>query len=394
MADLTNVERGRMRILFITGEYPPQSGGVGDYTQRLGQTLANAGHEILVLTIVQQRWRILRVSPEGDQALSSDRGMASWRLIGLGSLIRHIRRLQPDWCHIQYQTGAYGMHIGVNVLPTILRHSNIATAITYHDLLPPYLFPKAGMVREWVTLLPARTATAVIVTNPEDEAKLRTSGLQPHLIPIGANIEPVLPPDYDRTAWRSELGVTGDKALIGYFGLLSPSKGIDLLIDVVIDHPQWHLLIIGGTATSATDRAFAEQVYRRLSIPALRDRVIVTGHVTAGQVSAHLSACDLVVLPFRDGASLRRGSLLAALAHGCAVITTPPASSTTAAALTGVVQFAAARPDALTTAITTLLKNPIARTRLSEAARTAARRFDWQAIGAAHIELYQSYMKC
>ncbi len=383
-----------MRILFITGEYPPQPGGVGDYTQRLGQTLANAGHEILVLTIAQQRWRIVSVSSTGEQVFASSPGMASWGLIGVGALIRHIRRLRPDWCHIQYQTGAYGMRIGVNVLPITLRYGNIATAITYHDLLPPYLFPKAGMVREWVTLLPARTATAVIVTNPEDEARLRTSGIQPHLIPIGANIEPVLPPDYDRTVWRSELGITGDKALIGYFGLLSPSKGIDLLIDVVIDHPQWHLLIIGGTATSATDRAFAEQVYRRLSIPALRDRVIVTGHVATGQVSAYLSACDVVVLPFRDGASLRRGSLLAALAHGCAVVTTPPASSTTAAALTGVVQFAAARPEALTAAITSLLSNPTARARLSEAARAAARRFDWQTISAAHIELYQSFMQC
>ncbi len=379
-----------MRILFITGEYPPQPGGVGDYTQRLAQTLALAGYEVVTLTAAQGRWRLWQATSSGDKALPTPRNGASWRLLAAVRLAKIVRRFRPTWCHIQYQTGAYNLQIGVNMLPLLLRRTGIATAITYHDLLPPYLFPKAGPVRNWVTLLPARSATAVVATNPEDEATLRAAGVQPRLIPIGANIEPSLPPDYHRDAWRTHLGVTANEALIGYFGLLSPGKGIDLLIDVVADQPHWHLLIIGGGATSPTDRAYAESVQQRLTTTGLHHRVIVTGHVTAPQVSAYLSACDVIALPFRDGASLRRGSLLAALAHGCVIVTTPPASAATAAALTGAVQFAAAQPDALTTAIGGLLANPVARTRLSEAARTVARRFDWQLIAAAHSEMYQT----
>lgn len=382
-----------MRILFITGEYPPQPGGVGDYTQRLAQTLASAGIEAITLTARYGRWQLWRATPNGDEALVAPGGRASWRLVAAGRLARLVSRIRPDWCHIQYQTGAYQLQVGVNVLPLLLRRTGVASAITYHDLLPPYLFPKAGPVRKWVTLLPARAATAVIATNPEDEATLRNAGLQPRLIPIGANIEPALPPDYHRAAWRARLGVAAGEALIGYFGLLSPGKGVDMLIDLVAGQPHWRLLIIGGAATAPTDRAYAAAVQQRLATTGLRDRVIVTGHAAAEQVSAYLGACDVVALPFRDGASLRRGSLLVALAHGCAIVTTPPASPATAAALTGAVQFASAQPDAFATAISALLENPTTRMRLSEAARTVARRFDWQAIAAAHHEMYQTVVR-
>ena len=37
-------------ILFITGEYPPQTGGVGAYTQRLAEALADLGWQASVLT--------------------------------------------------------------------------------------------------------------------------------------------------------------------------------------------------------------------------------------------------------------------------------------------------------------------------------------------------------
>ncbi|WP_298820609.1 glycosyltransferase [Chloroflexus sp.] len=378
-----------MRILFITGEYPPQPGGIGDYTQRLAQALTHAGHEALILTAAQRRWQLWRSTGAGDEALVAPGGRAGWDVTTALRLARLIHRIQPDWCHIQYQTGAYGMQIGINFLPLLLRRARIATAITYHDLLPPYLFPKAGIVRDWVTLLPARTASAVIATNPEDEMVLRSAGLQPRFIPIGANIEPMLPPNFDRATWRSRLGVAADEALIGYFGLLSPGKGVDVLLDLVATHPGWRLLIIGGAATAPTDRAYAATVQQRIAT-ALGDRVIITGHIAPDQVSAHLSACDIVALPFRDGASLRRGSLLAALAHGCVVVTTPPTSAATAASLAEAVQFATAQPEAIATAIETLLANPTSRARLGAAARAVAHRFNWTAIAAAHLDLYRA----
>ena len=41
-----------MRIGLITGEYPPQQGGVGDFTRELARALIAAGHEAQVITSV------------------------------------------------------------------------------------------------------------------------------------------------------------------------------------------------------------------------------------------------------------------------------------------------------------------------------------------------------
>ena len=41
-----------MKIGLITGEYPPQQGGVGDFTRELARALMAAGHEAQVITSV------------------------------------------------------------------------------------------------------------------------------------------------------------------------------------------------------------------------------------------------------------------------------------------------------------------------------------------------------
>ena len=48
-----------------------------------------------------------------------------------------------------------------------------------------------------------------------------------------------------------------------------------------------------------------------------------TGFTANDQVSANLLAADCAVLPYRRGASLRHGSLMAALAHGLPISTRP-----------------------------------------------------------------------
>ena len=180
---------------------------------------------------------------------------------------------------------------------------------------------------------------ATLVTNPEDLAAVtgqphsapQQAGIRfvghirrtPHIIPIGSNITPNPPRGYDRAAWRSMLGITPATTLVAYFGLISPSKGLDVLLDALEQLPDTiRLLIIGGDSATRQDRQYADQLRERLQSSVLAGRVLVTGHCPPPEVSAHLLAADLGALPFADGATFRRGSLLAALAHGLPVVTT------------------------------------------------------------------------
>ncbi|EFO79686.1 glycosyl transferase, group 1 [Oscillochloris trichoides DG-6] len=383
-----------MRIALLTGEYPPQPGGIGDYTQHLSSALADQGLDVAALTL--REGRLVACRPDGGVDLLSAPGL-SWSAWAWPKLHAAIRGWQPDWLHIQYQTGAYRMRAGINLLPHSLRMVGGAPkiAVTFHDLLLPYLFPKAGRVRVWVNQILARDADLVIATNAADAATLRGWGV-PRLatIPIGSNIAVAPPPGYDRRAWRAGLGISDDAFVVAYFGLLSPSKGVDLLVEALAAAPPaqaWRLLIIGGAATAPPDVAFAAQLEHRIVQLGVAGQIIRTGHVESSAVSGHLLAADCVALPFHDGASLRRGSLLAALAHGCAVITTTPSEPSAHALLTagpGAICIPVDDRAALGAALHQVAGDTSLRRALGQAGQAAVAGLGWPEIARAHRQVY------
>ena len=50
--------------------------------------------------------------------------------------------------------------------------------------------------------------------------------------------------------------------------------------------------------------------------PELASRIVATGGLPPEDVALHLAACDVLVQPYEDGASTRRGSLMAGVALG------------------------------------------------------------------------------
>jgi glycosyltransferase involved in cell wall biosynthesis len=417
-----------MHVALLSAEYPPQPGGVGDYTWRLGQALVARGHHTLVFTILDFRFQILDVATNSINQkskiknLKSDWGWGCWR-----DVIAALDATQPDVLHIQYQTGAYAMHPAINLLPWRLSSlpNRPRVAVTAHDLLLPYLFPKASPLRRWVTRRLLADADAAVVTNEDDYAQLiddrrlprlvaiRTSSVSPVLIPIGSNIPVAPPPGYERTAWRARLGVAPDETLVAYFGLISRSKGPHVLLDALARLPSsFRLIVVGGEATQPQDRAYAAEIRRQIEERGLRKRVIVTGHCAEAEVSAHLLAADLAALPFTDGASFRRGSLLAALAHGVPVVTTtddrrPTTDDQADESRIGgqwlvvggrlvdgenVLLIRPEDPAALTTAIEGLAGDAGLRERLGAGGRALAAQFAWEAIAERHEALYQQLL--
>ena len=152
-----------MHILFVTGEYPPMQGGVGAYTRELARALHALGVRVSVLTSQRAAQPnctefdgCIRVLPAIDRW--------DWRVFHVVPELAH--ELGADWVHVQYQTAAYAMHPAINFAPSRWKRDNLRTAWTYHDLLPMYLFPKAGrLLRRWVTERPAHAANCVITTN-------------------------------------------------------------------------------------------------------------------------------------------------------------------------------------------------------------------------------------
>ncbi len=370
-------------------------GGVGDYTREIGLALGDLGCQVHVVTSTQAGpLEGLTVHP-----LVGRWNWGCWR-----PLLDLIRTLRPDVVHVQYQAAAYSLHPAINLLPRCLRlleRDRPRTVVTFHDLKVPYLFPKAGPLRRRVVHELARCSDAAITTNRQDFEQLqRNLGRPPALIPIGSNITPCLPPDYDRDTWRARWGAGPGDLLLCFFGFINDRKGVDTLLHalkLLLSDPQpaVHplLLFIGGQTGSSdpTNVAYLAHIQALIAGLELQDRIRWTGYLPAEEVSACFAAADLCVLPFRDGASFLHGTLHAGLAHGMPIVTTePPVPLPELVPGENICLVPREDAHALAEAIRSLAARPELRRTLGTGARALAEQFRWDRIAQATLDLYRA----
>src|SRR5439155_9131320 len=242
-----------------------------------------------------------------------------------------VRAARPDIVHVQYQPAAFGMQAAVSWLPGWLGRGrpDLRTATTFHDLRVPYLFPKAGPLRAAVRDRLLRGSDAAVFTERADWAAAaapRPDGR--YWIPIGSNLAPEPPAGYHRRRWRADAGVDDGTFLVVHLGFLNRSKGLETLLDAMVrlrgEGRRTRLLLVGAEAGASdpSNRAYEAEIARRLAVLELSGLVVRLPQVAPAAASAYLLAADAAAFPFRDGASLRRGSLLAALAHGLPTVST------------------------------------------------------------------------
>lgn len=387
-----------MRIGLITGEYPPMQGGVGDYSRELARALVGLGHEVYILTSTKAR----PLTPEaGIHVQASVENWGRWSKgsspRGTQQALAWLRQNQLDVVNVQYQAAAYNMHAAANDLPKILsKYAPVFT--TFHDLLVPYLFPKAGRLRKRIIYQMARHSTGVIVTNLVDEQELAALDKMPPVarIPIGSNIAASPPADFSPESWRLQKNILPEVFLVGYFGFINASKGVDTLaqaIRILLNKGvNAELMIIGGQTgdSDKTNIQQADEAERLVGGLGINRRVHWTGFVPPTEVSAWLMACDTIALPYKDGVSFRRGTLMAALGHACPIVTTHPEVELPELATNNPLLLVEPNnPEQLANALLSLYNDPALRTRLGQAAGELAKQFRWETIAASTIEFMQ-----
>jgi glycosyltransferase involved in cell wall biosynthesis len=386
-----------LKIGLVTGEYPPMEGGVGAFTAELAQALAAIGYEIHVITSREAR-------PEPKERRISTLQepvrlpygqlhpfVKKWNWSSLAQVADVVLRERLDVVNIQYQAAAFHMRSpAANALPWRLQ-GLVKTAVTFHDLRVPYLLPKAGRLRRFAVNFMAQQAHGVIATNPEDYAFLQQLNDRVRQIPIGSNIEAYHPHQIEIEEARHLLGVAGDDHLLGYFGFLNETKGADTLLHALAQlDTNYHLVFIGGQTSSSdseNNQQFLEQLQALIQELGLTERVHWTGFVAEKRVSTFLYAADLMVMPYRDGVSLRRGTLMAVLAHGRPLLTTSPTVPTPELAHGKNAWFVPPDdPELLAKAVRRLVADGELRKQLGDTAVHVAARFTWDKIAAETAE--------
>lgn len=331
-----------MKVLLITGSYPPDVCGVADYTTRLAAALNRKGIEVAALS------------------------GRMWHAANALKLRREIDGLRSDVLHVQYPATGYGWGIGPQVL-SVLR----PMVATIHECSQSHVLRR-------ISLYPftLRARAIVFTTEFEKRYAVRFAPWILHrsaVIPIGTNVPPA-PLDIPR---RSDA--------VTYFGLIRPQKGIEEVIQfsrLCLERSNGLCVRVVG-ALMPENAGFYEQMRRAASGLPIE---WILGR-DGPELSRTLAEGEIGYLPFPDGASERRGSLLAMLSNRTAVITSR--GSHTPASLTNAVEFASSPFDAVLLA-EQLSVNHTKRQSIQARAGEYAAEFDWDMIAEKHLDLYRS----
>jgi glycosyltransferase involved in cell wall biosynthesis len=172
-----------------------------------------------------------------------------------------------------------------------------------------------------VALLLLASSSKIIATNSEIMAIIERHIpfllKKTYWIPIGSNI---LPPDSVSEANRQA------PPLVSFFGMIYPGKGMDVLLDVVETVKnkgyQFQFKLIGGSIIYHP--GFHDEFLSKICQKRLEGVVDYMGMLPTEEVFRWLQASRFLFLPYDKGLSDRRGTFMAALAHGKPVLTAPP----------------------------------------------------------------------
>jgi glycosyltransferase involved in cell wall biosynthesis len=308
----------------ITPEYPPQPGGVSDYTHLVAAGLAAQGEEVHV-------WCPAHSGNQREAA-----GVVIHRELGTltpSDLLRSGRRLNqftaPRRILVQWVPHGYGYR-SMNLAfclwllgRSVLRGDDVE--IMVHE---PYLAFGEGtwrqnlvaMIHRFMTVVLFAAVKRVWMSIPAWEACLRPYTLGRRIpfrwLPVPSNVRVVDNPA-DKHAVRQRYA-GNHSFLIGHFGTYGSSvtSVLEPVLFSLCDPPVSRVVLLMGNGSEKFRRRLLGQK------PQLAGVLHATGALNEQDLSCHVAACDLLLQPYSDGVSGRRGSTMVGLAHGKPVVTT------------------------------------------------------------------------
>ena len=303
-----------MNLAMLCGGFPPDFDAIGHYTWHLGNELTRQGHGVTIYTSDKNTR-----SPTGKMQVYGAFDPASPETLrSLPGLIKQAST-PLDWLIVQYNPFSFGPRGYcpqlVSALKQVKEHSGVRIATMFHETFVPWWPLKFAVMRTWqqpvFSRLCAVTDRAFVSTlrwMPAVESARRNLPCQ-HL-PVGSNVDLN---ETTETEARQKLSIAPETFVIGIFGQAHVSRPPDLMAAAVravkIRRPDACVLYVGPDGDK--HRTLCE------GIP-----FIDAGVYPQESLGICLRAMNFLLSPFADGASTRRGSVMAALQHGLPVAST------------------------------------------------------------------------
>jgi glycosyltransferase involved in cell wall biosynthesis len=295
-----------------------------------------------------------------------------------------------DLVCLQHEYGIYGGPAGRHIL-ALLRKLKMPLVTTLHTVLREpdanqrAVLEEIGRLSDRLVVMSELAATFLreVYTVPNEKIDII-----PHGVPDFTFIDP--------NYYKDKFGTEGKSVLLT-FGLLSPNKGIENVIQalpsILKKHPNVVYIVSGVTHPHIRRR---EGEYYRETLQALAERLGVSAHlilnnrfVSTEELIEHVGAADIYITPYLQEAQVVSGTLAIALGAGKAIISTPYwyAKELLSEKRGVIVPFA--NPDAIAEAVIGLLENEAARHAMRKRAYLYSRGTTWPKTARAYMASFQ-----
>jgi glycosyltransferase involved in cell wall biosynthesis len=294
-----------------------------------------------------------------------------------------------DMVCMQHEYGIFGGPAGSHILQ-LLRGLKMPLVTTLHTVLREPN-PDQFAVMEEIAELSDRLIVMSQLSAQLLQEIFKVPGSKIDIVPHGVPDLPFLDPNF----YKDRFGVEG-KAVLLTFGLLSPNKGIENVIQampqILSKHSNAVYIVAGATHPHILRR---EGDKYRASLQALAKEVGVEPQVifhdrfaTPEEMAEFIGAADIYITPYRHEAQVVSGTLAYAMGAGKAIISTPywHALELLDDRRGALVPFQ--NPGAIAQKTIELLDTPATRHAMRKRAYLFAREMIWKRVAQGYMESF------
>ena len=292
-----------------------------------------------------------------------------------------------DVVSVQHEYGIFGPNAGGHVLD-LLRDLRTPIVTTLHTILAA----PNGVQRAVMDSLVGMSERIVVMSTDGKDLLQSVHGVD------GAKIDVIphgIPTAPDRGS-KNRLGVEGNSVILT-FGLLSPDKGIEYVIDampaILAKHPNTVYIVLGATHPHVKQQhgeAYRQMLQTRAERLGVDASVIFHNRfVTHEELVEFLGAADLYATPYLKEEQSTSGTLAYAVGCGKAVISTPYRYARELLAEDRGILVPWRDGDAIAGEVIGLLDDPRKRRDLQLRAATFGRSMGWPIVARRYVECFE-----
>src|SRR4051812_48549660 len=294
-----------------------------------------------------------------------------------------------DLVCLQHEYGIFGGPAGSHILG-LLRRLKMSVITTLHTVLREPN-PDQRLVMEEIAAISDRLIVMSQLSSQFLQEIFKISSSKIDMVPHGVPDLPFLDPNF----YKDRFGVEG-KAVLLTFGLLSPNKGIENVIQAMPDILSRHsnvVYIVAGATHPHVLRRDGDKY--RASLQTLAKEIGVESQVkfynrfvSPEEMVEFIGAADIYITPYRHEAQVVSGTLAYALGAGKAIISTPywHALELLDDRRGALVPFQ--NPDAIARKTIELLDTPAIRHAMRKRAYLFAREMVWKRVAQGYMESF------